>query len=154
MRVEVKVYEMNLGWSTVEVVLVNLAESVDAAMVAELSKTVNELLVGLPEGTGGPCSLALAYLYTIEDLEVGSRIKSRPILFLANLLGLSQVRDVVETVRECKTLALIGAPGGPRGAIVEVLNRLGIKDYDIRYEEAECTVEELERITLSRVHKL
>jgi ABC-type microcin C transport system duplicated ATPase subunit YejF len=153
-RVEVKVYEVNLGWSTVEVVLVNLAESVDATVVAGLSKTLNELLVGLPEGVGSPCSLALAYLYTLEDLEVGSRIKSKPILLLANLLGLSQVRDVVETVRECKTLALIGAPGGPRGAIVEVLNRLGIKDHDIRYEEAKCSVEELERVTLSRVHKL
>ncbi len=152
--VEVKVYEIDLGWSVVEIALVNLVESVDALVVAELSKSRRELLVGLPEGEVNPCSLALAYLYTIEDMEMGSRIRNKAILLLANLLGLSQARDVVEMVRECKTLALIGAPEEPRKAIPEVLSKLGVKDYKVKHETAVCTKEALEKITLSRVTKL
>jgi len=153
-RAEVEIYEVNLGWNIIEIILVNLAETVNVTIPTELSKIHKELLVGLPEDTINPCSLALAYLYTIEDMEMGTRIKNKAILFLANLLGLSQARDVIEAIKKCKGIALIGVLGEPRKTIPDIIEKLDIKDYNMKFKEAKCTIEDLEKVTLLRINKL
>lgn len=156
-RAEAKAYKVSLGWSTLDIVLIGLHEEVDAIVVAELSKNYNEpLIVGLPEGVTSPCSLALAYLYTLEDLEIGSRVKNKAILLLMNLLGLNQVRDVVEVVKNCKTLALIGTHRRLDDILADIADKLGIKEYDIKLNEINCATEDenLEKITLSRISRL
>jgi hypothetical protein len=70
-----------------------------------ISECVNRiegaLVVGLPERFYtrlSLCALKAAFLYTAEDLVIGTRIRNKAILFLMNLLGLRQARDVVEAV--------------------------------------------------------
>lgn len=151
---EVRVYKVNVGWVIVEVAIANLDHPVDAGLIAELSKDYEEILVGLPEGSVSPCSLALAYLYTLEDLRSGSRVKSKAILFLMNLLGLKQVRDVVETVRECRVIAVVGEEGAPARVLEDVLTRMGLKQFNRSQSEAKCEVSDLGKVTLSRVDRI
>jgi hypothetical protein len=156
-KAKVKAYKVNLGWSTLEVLLVDLPRKIEATVIANLSREYKEpLTVGLPEEVVNPCSLALAYLYTLEDLDTGTRIRNKAILLLMNLLGLNQAKDVVEAVKDCKTVALIGTRGEPEKVLADVASKLGIKEYYIKPEEANCTLEDenLEKITLSRINML
>jgi len=155
LKSEVRVYRINTGWVTLEVALASLPNPIDAGVIAEISKKLGGSVIGLPWDNVSPCSLALAYLYTLEDIELGSRVKSKPILLLMNLLGLSQVRDVVETVRECKAIAAVGNMGEAQVAVVEALRELDIKEPStVDVGGIECTAEELEKVTLPRVERL
>jgi len=86
------------------------------------------VVAGLPEGAHiDACTAAVAYLHALEARARGSRVKSLPLLFLMELLGYRQVRDVVEAVNtaplslivvvgldaECVEKAIVGLEGEP-----------------------------------------
>lgn len=152
--VEVVVYEADIGWTNIELAVAKLDRVEKANLIAELAKQYEDIVVGLPSDSVNPCSLALAYLYTLEDLKFGSRVRNKAILFLMNLLGLNQVKDVVESVSECRAVAVIGLPNGARATLFNILTRMGITGYSVRVEKPECAVSELVEVTLSRVDKL
>lgn len=68
-------------------------------------------LVLVPEWAD-PCSIVLSLLYAMEDRHMGSKVRKDGILIAMNLLGLSQIKDVLETLREHKTFAEIRRNGG------------------------------------------
>ncbi len=112
-------------------------------------------MIGLPGESYDPCSLSLAYLYTLEEAQMESRVRNRAILFLMNLMGLKQVRDVVEKVEEARAIALIGL-GDLTGKLEDVVKTFNIEvgEAHTDFKPAPCEVDSLEHITLARLQRI
>jgi len=93
-----------------------------AARHAECGATV---VAGVPEGASiDACTVAVAYLHALEARARGSRVRSLPLLFLMELLGYRQVRDVVEAVNN-SPLGLIVVVGLDGGCVEEAITGVG-----------------------------
>ncbi|MFN4045846.1 MAG: hypothetical protein ACK4H7_00715, partial [Acidilobaceae archaeon] len=64
-------------------------------------------------------------MYTLEDTQMEPRVRNRAIMFLMNIMGLKQIRDVVEKVEEARVIALIGL-GDITGKLEDTVKTLNI----------------------------
>ncbi|MEB3847133.1 MAG: hypothetical protein GSR74_04070 [Desulfurococcales archaeon] len=62
------------------------------------------VIVALPGDPPNPCTIAVVLLHSIEAKARGARIRKLPVLFLMELLGLRQARDVAERIRKARFL--------------------------------------------------
>ncbi len=97
----------------IPVLLVKLGRPLDAEYLVRscMPNLKGVIVAGLPtslEGARKRCALQTAYLYFVEDRMQGSRVRNDNILFLMNLLGYKQTRDVVEHVRDVDVVAILG----------------------------------------------
>jgi|GEM_PF-835351 len=151
----VKLNIISLEWTEVEVLSIELEKPVDVGEVATRVKRERPIIVGLPFKGLDACSLGISYLYTMEDLILGSRVRNKAILFLMNLLGFKQVRDVVDNIKYSHLIIAIGFKGEVRDNIKDILGELGISyEEKIDLEYVKCSIDSLENITVKRIEKL
>ncbi|MCE4628219.1 MAG: hypothetical protein F7C34_03615 [Desulfurococcales archaeon] len=95
------------------IVLLKLHRELEPKRFAEECAVARPGLVvaGLPsryEGLVSMCTAATAYLYTSEDVVSGSRVRNIGLLYLMNLLGKKQLRDVVEELDSIGLVLVVG----------------------------------------------
>lgn len=83
------------------------------------------------------------------------RVRNRAIMFLMNIMGLKQIRDVVEKVEEARVIALIGL-GDITGKLEDTVKTLNIDIGEARvdFKPAPCNIDSLEHITLARLQRI
>ncbi|MCX8195469.1 MAG: hypothetical protein N3F67_00055 [Acidilobaceae archaeon] len=148
MRATISVIEA--GGGRLEVLRVMFDEPLRARPLRSPNESV--LMAGLPRSVS-PCAAALAYLYVLEDLQMGARVKNRSILFVMNLLGLKQIKDVIESVAEFRSIVVVGPERGVSSSLAEISAELGM-ELALSQEPPHCSIEELERITSQRTDRL
>ncbi|MEM4511947.1 MAG: hypothetical protein QXK97_01410, partial [Acidilobaceae archaeon] len=124
MSLKLSNHEIELGCVKVYVSIALL----DKPLRVDTLPSINDsyAVVGLPSlEHAEPCKLALSYLYALEERVIGSRVKKTPILILMNLLGVKQVRDVVERVGEARAVVALGLDPGVSSVLIEVLKTVG-----------------------------
>ena len=67
----------------------------------------SSLIVGLDRKIYDPCSISIAFLHALEWRLRGSRIRKLPLIFLMELLGKRQLREVVNVSGEFNYLVNI-----------------------------------------------
>ncbi|MCE4625302.1 MAG: hypothetical protein F7C35_05505 [Desulfurococcales archaeon] len=109
------------------------------------------IVAGLPRRLGeavSQCTIQAAYTYVAEDLAGGrSRVKNRDILFLMNLLGVKQVRDVVEKIDSVELVVIVG-PGARR-----VARNLSARCQAREVEPPSCNAEWLTLMARGRLRR-
>ena len=144
-----------MGWARINVGIAELREPLPAEVIAGASKELEgAVLLGL-DRPYNPCSIALSYIYSLEDDVVEGRVRRRPISVLLNLTGGRQVRDVVDRIRECKFIAAVWEEESIPGDLVDALERLGVELSNSEPEGTPvCDPGDLQRVTASRVERL
>ena len=104
-------------------------EGLDPRELARISSSMQDcestIVVGIPKGvTIDACSIAVAYLHSLEARVRGSRVRSLSLLFLMELLGAPQVRDVVEKV-ESEGIGLVAVASLDPECIQRALKMIG-----------------------------
>lgn len=93
------------------------------------------------------CTAATAYLYTSEDIVGGSRVRNTGLLYLMNLLGKKQLRDVVD---ELDSIGLILVVGPGAGEVATVLGeRCGAAGLSVD----DCSIDWLLLMAEARVRR-
>ncbi|MCE4620564.1 MAG: hypothetical protein F7C33_06025 [Desulfurococcales archaeon] len=64
------------------------------------------VIVALPGDPPNPCTIAIVLLHSLEAKARGTRIRKLPVLFLMELLGLRQARDVAKKIREARFIVV------------------------------------------------
>jgi hypothetical protein len=140
---------------SITVKLLRLKHTLDAEHFVEecMPPSGGILVVGVPgrfQARLTLCTVEAAYIYTAEDITSGSRIKNRAILYLMNLLGLKQARDVVEAVDTVDYIIIIGTePGKMDEAARYVSRRCGA----VSWEPPHCNIEELAEMAVARLER-
>jgi len=68
------------------------------------------IMAGVPKGYGEKltkCTIVAALAYTAEDIVQGSRIRNKSILFLINLLGKKQIKDIINEINNIYYIIII-----------------------------------------------
>jgi len=96
-------------------VMILETEGVSSEAIAEIARRHVDcgytIVAGLPKDVYvDPCMAGVAYMHSLEAYARGSRVRSLPLLFLMELLGYRQVRDVVEAVsgEHVGTVVIVG----------------------------------------------
>lgn len=143
------------GWARVGVSACRPLARVPPESVARVSGLIGEsVILCLPVEELDPCALAQSLLYSEEDSIVYGRVRKRPISVLMNLLGLRQVREVVEAVRECRYIASVGEPGKAGGSLERALEMLGLAPQECPEARGSCRSMNLFKITEARLRRL
>ncbi len=134
--------------------VLSLKSSYDPEEFVKKCVSTNDLVIaGIPSRLSQnltTCSIALAYTYTIEDELLNDRIKNRNLRFIANLLGLRQVADVVQEIDRVEKVIIVGPPEQVRKASLSIIEICG---GDVEILE-ECSGDSLWSITSKRIEKL
>ncbi len=93
-----------------------------------------------------PCTVAVALVHALEARARGSRVRSLPLLFLMELLGVPQVRDAVERVAEARYLVVASLEEDCARAGAEAAG--GLAGGEV---EAGCSLSEASEATLRSV---
>ncbi|MEM4678515.1 MAG: hypothetical protein QXP76_04750, partial [Acidilobaceae archaeon] len=124
MSANISNYRVVLGWLEVYISIAFLNNSIPANFLPPSIDDV--VVVGLPLlELASPCKLAISYVYALEDKELGSKVKKTPILVLMNLLGVSQIKDVVNRIEEVSVVATVGLSPEASRILIETLQTLG-----------------------------
>jgi len=108
------------------------------------------IVAGLPGGLSSvvsSCAVQAAYTYTAEDIVFGTRVRNRSLLFLMNLLGYGQVRDVINYINNVKIIIVVG-PGS-----ISVARIIASECGGRVTHPPECRVEILTRMARARLER-
>lgn len=95
------------------------------------------------------CKAALAYVYVLEDREIGMvRVRDDNIHFLLYMTGMRQVRDAVQAAEPYEAAVLASHV---KELVEEGLHKLGFTGKPQWKANALCTHSEVEEVTLHRL---
>jgi hypothetical protein len=98
------------------------------------------------------CKAALAYVYVLEDRELGTvRVRDDNIHFLLYMTGERQVRDAVQAAEPYEAVVLASQV---KELVEEALYNLGFTGKPRWRADARCMPSEIEEVTLHRLRLL
>ncbi len=121
--------------------------------VKKCVSTSDLIIVGIPSRLSQNltiCSIALAYMYTMEDQILNDRIKNHNLRFIANLLGARQVADVIQEIDRVEKVIIVGPAEQVKRVSLSIAKTCGGEVETLE----ECSEDSLWSITSKRIEKL
>ena len=136
---------------------VSVAEGggLDPRELARIASSIQDcgstIVAGIPKGvTVDACMVAVAYLHSLEARARGSRVRSLSLLFLMELLGAPQVRDVVEKV-ESEGIGLVVAASLDPECLERSLSMIGTDGRSVGRSVGGCDPHRLSSMVVGSV---
>lgn len=111
----------------------------------------NTVIAALPGEPMSMCEAAVGLLHALDSKYRGSRVRSTPILFIMEVLGYRQVRDVVERVRSPDYLVVASISMDCFSTALTLARSLPGAGAPVSVEE--CDLEGLARRTTASVRR-
>ncbi|MEB3780591.1 MAG: hypothetical protein GSR85_10260 [Desulfurococcales archaeon] len=159
-RERINTVELDVGWDKIVMHIINLNKPANPAIIADIDKQYRDCTaIGITKEIS-PCRIALALLYTQEDLSTKrARVRNQTILLLMNIYGFRQIKDLLDKIKMIDKIVMINCAPHIIDHITSMLKDLGYLDLNISIKDAEvvplkCRSQDLFILTSNRLKML